>query len=216
MNRVRNRNSLRTVTLPTQYPVTLEEAKLWLRVDGTDQDTLIQSSIIAATQMAEAYTRRAFITQTLRLTLDRVPSRYQDQYVDGVHEVAISELNPFPDKIELPRPPLVSVSNIKSYGRDNSATTFSSSNYFVDAEGGRVILNSGQTWPTNLRDFAALEINYIAGYGVPTAVPAAIKDAIKMHVTAMFESRMACGDIPAACLCMLDAFRIVDRLSFNG
>jgi uncharacterized phiE125 gp8 family phage protein len=52
--------------------VTLEEAKLHLRVDGTEEDNLISDLIVAASQKAEEYTRRAFITQTWELAVDAV------------------------------------------------------------------------------------------------------------------------------------------------
>lgn len=61
---------LRLVTPPTIEPVTLEEAKLHLRVDGTEEDNLITALITAARQKAEDYTRRAFITQTREFALD--------------------------------------------------------------------------------------------------------------------------------------------------
>lgn len=61
---------LRQVTPPAVEPVMLEETKLHLRVDGTEEDSLIAALITAARQKAEDYTRRAFITQTWELALD--------------------------------------------------------------------------------------------------------------------------------------------------
>jgi len=61
---------LRLVTPPAVEPVTLEEAKLHLRVDGTEEDSLIAALIAAARQKAEEYTRMAFITQTWELAVD--------------------------------------------------------------------------------------------------------------------------------------------------
>lgn len=217
MRQIRTRNSLKVVTPPVSYPVTVDEVKLWLRIDGNNEDDLLLSCIMAATEMAERYTRRAFITQTLRFTVDRPPSRFNDGYfMDGTYDVAVTEINPMPDKIEIPRPPLISLTSVKTYGRDNSVSTFDSSNYYLDADGNRIVLNTGAIWPSNLRDYGALEVNYIAGYGNAATVPEGIKTAIKMHVSSMYESRNACGDIPDACLCMLDKYRMVDRLSYNG
>lgn len=67
---------LRQVTPPAVEPVTLEETKLHLRVDGTEEDNLISALIKAARQKAEEYTRRAFITQTWEVALDAVISTF--------------------------------------------------------------------------------------------------------------------------------------------
>lgn len=61
---------LRQITPPAIEPVTLEEAKQHLRIDGNEEDSLIAALITAARQKAEDYTRRAFITQTWELALD--------------------------------------------------------------------------------------------------------------------------------------------------
>jgi len=62
----------RLVTPPAIEPITLKEAKLHLRIDGNEEDSLIVALITAARQKAEDYTRRAFITQTWELVLDSV------------------------------------------------------------------------------------------------------------------------------------------------
>jgi len=66
--------SLTIVTPPAEEPVTLTEAKNHLRVDLSDDDSLISALIVAAREHAEAITRRAFITQTLKLSLDAFPA----------------------------------------------------------------------------------------------------------------------------------------------
>src|SRR5690606_16061549 len=73
--------SVHTVTPPAGLPVTLEEAKLHLRLplecpeeQQTGEDELIRRLIAAATQDAELYQGRAYITRTLRLNLDRFPA----------------------------------------------------------------------------------------------------------------------------------------------
>jgi len=62
---------LRLVTPPQLEPVTVEEAKQHLRIDGNEEDDYIASLITVARQRAEEYTRRAFISQTWELALDR-------------------------------------------------------------------------------------------------------------------------------------------------
>lgn len=79
----------RLVTPPAIEPITLEEAKLHLRVDGTEENSLISALITAARQKAEEYTRRAFITQTWELALDSASG-----------------------KVYLPRPPVQTIDEI--------------------------------------------------------------------------------------------------------
>ena len=60
------------VTPAASEPITLTEAKNFLRVDGSDDDALIGALISAAREMCEQYTRRILVTTTI------------DEYFDGV------------------------------------------------------------------------------------------------------------------------------------
>jgi uncharacterized phiE125 gp8 family phage protein len=98
------------VTGPASEPVSLTEAKLHLRVDGSDEDTLISALIVAAREAAEAYTRRALVTQTWRYTCDQLATA-----------------------VTLPHQPLQSVTSIAIDGE-----TLASTAYEVDTASGRV------------------------------------------------------------------------------
>jgi len=82
---------LKIKTPATVEPVTLDEAKLHLKIDGADDNALITALITTARQLAEKETKRAFITQTLEMFLDSAPA-----------------------EIEIPRPPLQSVEAIRA------------------------------------------------------------------------------------------------------
>ena len=58
---------------PSVEPVTLTEAKLFLRVEHDDDDDLIAALIAGSRIHVEAQTRRALISQTWRLTRDAWP-----------------------------------------------------------------------------------------------------------------------------------------------
>ena len=58
------------LTPPAVEPLTLAEAKSYLRVDTVDEDDTIAALIAAARLLVEAYARRALITQSWRLSLD--------------------------------------------------------------------------------------------------------------------------------------------------
>jgi hypothetical protein len=60
-------------TPATAQPVTLDEAKTFLRVSITDDDVLIQTLIECATEAAESFTNRSFCTKGFRMSLDSFP-----------------------------------------------------------------------------------------------------------------------------------------------
>jgi hypothetical protein len=64
--------SLQLNTPPATEPVTLAQAKAWLKVETDDEDALIAALIPAARARAEWHTGRAFVTQGWTLWLDRV------------------------------------------------------------------------------------------------------------------------------------------------
>lgn len=55
---------------PTEYDVTVEEQKLFSRVDGDDEDELIGQLIAAVTQEAEDICHRRFALRRVHLTAD--------------------------------------------------------------------------------------------------------------------------------------------------
>ena len=58
---------------PGEEPVTLAEAKSFCRIDGSDEDALVNALIAAARLQVESLTGRALITQTWRLTMACAP-----------------------------------------------------------------------------------------------------------------------------------------------
>jgi hypothetical protein len=62
-----------TLTQPTLEPVTLAEAKLSARVDGSEWDDIISGAITAARQVAEQETGRRFMSQVVRFELTDWP-----------------------------------------------------------------------------------------------------------------------------------------------
>ena len=66
---------VRMVTAPAVEPVTIDEARLWCRIDADDatQDAMLQLLIIAMREHAEAITGRAFASRTLEFVMDAFP-----------------------------------------------------------------------------------------------------------------------------------------------
>jgi len=54
--------ALKVITPPATEPVTLTEARLWIRYTGTLQDTVITSLITAARLDVESWTNRTLVT----------------------------------------------------------------------------------------------------------------------------------------------------------
>ncbi|HWA46744.1 MAG TPA: head-tail connector protein [Dongiaceae bacterium] len=178
--------SLQLTSPPAEEPVSLAEAKAWLRVEsGNDEDELIASLIAAARVRCEWHTGRAFVTQGWTLWLDGL----------GGGTVA------------LPLPPLIDVTAVTLYGADDAATVLDASDYRIDAPGGRLIFSSPHP---GLRAADAVSIVFTAGYGGAADVPAPIKSAIGQTVTWLYEHRGGdAAPMPQAALALLAPYRAV-------
>jgi hypothetical protein len=196
------------VTAPTVEPVTLAEVKDQMRIKHCQEDAYISTLIKAARIVAEKYMRVALMTQTWKLTLDLPTRGGVRDLPDGVYEMPISALyGELPREIDLPYKPLASISSVQTYDSNNTASTYSSANYFADTASGRLILNRTSVWPSDLRDKAALVVTYVAGHVTADLVPQSIKTGIKQHVQKMFDSRIEC-DMPPNCMHLYDMHKI--------
>lgn len=207
--------SLITVTPPAGLPVSLAMVKDQLRLneDDTAEDALLMGLIRAATETAEAFTGRALITRSLRLSLDAAPdTAFEPGFRIGVRPRGQDRA------IELPQPPLIAVLSVVSHNDADTATTFAASNYLVDTarEPGRVVLRNGAVWPANAdRAANAIEITYTAGYGTRIGdVPEPIRQAILTLIAQLYEHRGEAGDamtpkhLPLGARMLLAPFRI--------
>jgi len=213
-----NRKTISIVTPPAQAIVSLADMKSYLRVDTTHDDTLINGFIASATQNIREYLRRSLITETLELSCDGFTEGDGDYRMlslgAGTHTGARAHFSGSPNRIDLPYPPVQSITSVKSFDRANIESTFSDANYQVDERGGRLYLNQGVTWPQNLRSTEAVKITYVTGYGSSSAdIPATIIQAVQMNVAQMYDCREACG-LSAACMKLLAPYRILDDLGF--
>ncbi len=190
--------ALKLFTAPAEEPITLVEAKAHLRVDGSAEDTLITSLIVAARQWCEGYQNRAYVTQTWDMVLDEWPG------------------DPCPDRIRIPLPPLQSVASVKYKGTDGIQVVMPAADYLVDlaSQPGRLVLGYGKSWPTaTLQPAAAIEVRFTAGYGAAAVVPETVKQAIKLLVGHLYEHREATSDdelpeVPFAVKALLGLERI--------
>jgi len=137
--------SLRLITPPTALAVSLDEARVTARLDGTAADVELIRVIGQHTREAEHETGRAFVQQTYRLTLDK-----------------------FPPAFRLEHPPIMAVEHIKFYDTNGVRQTLHPDDYLVDSESepGEVVPAPGRAWPATQGRINAVEVQYSCGFGV--------------------------------------------------
>ena len=181
----------RVTTQPTVEPITVDELKTFARIDGTTEDTLIEGFIKATRQAAELYLGMALLRQTITMVMDEWPKVV----------------------LELPQPPLISVTSISTIDEDDTATTYSSSSYYVDtyAQPGRIVIKDGASPPTNTdRYTAGFRIVYTAGFGTTAStVPQPIIEGLKLWTTAVYENRALTPGPPPEALNLFNLYRKV-------
>lgn len=191
---------LTLITAPNEEPVTVAEAKLNCRVDGTAEDGLFDIWIAAARGQVEAYTNRALCTQVWEQRFDAFPAN--DAFV------------------ELPKAPLQSVQQVSYYDADGTLVDATLADFDVNAPSGpRAMPGSvgpapDKTWPLDVQSRPlACRVRFVAGYGAASAVPKELKAAILLLVTDMYENRgtkvaNALSE-NAAVKTLLDSFRVL-------
>ncbi len=212
-----NRKTAYVITPASTKPVTLTELKNYLRVDGSADDDMLTAFIAAATDQIERFLGRYLINTTIGYKMDGFSTPDDEKMIAlgaGTHDAWIGGFTNQSGEFDLPHRPVSSITSIKTYDRSNTESTFSSSSYRLDGQGGRVYLNSGSTFPTDLRDREAVLVTFVCGYGSAASdVPAAIKQGVLMHAGAMYECRGGC-DLSDACKAILRGYQIIDNMGF--
>lgn len=152
------------VTPPTPV-VSLDEAKLHLRVDTSDEDDLIFGMVAAATAHIDGpsgWLGRAIGVQTL--------TAHFDNFGCG--------------GLILPFPPIVCVTSVQYLASPGVEQTVDAALY--ETMGGTLVPKHGQTWPASLWRREAVRVTYQAGYA---EAPAPIRAAILLMVGDLFRNR---------------------------
>jgi uncharacterized phiE125 gp8 family phage protein len=174
---IKGNRKIKIITEPSIEPVTVAEIKEFARIDHSYEDTLISGFIVAARKQVERYMSKKLIEQTIRLTMDEWNS-----YI-----------------IELPYPPLISVTGVYYVYEDDTTEEYDSDNYYVDANTipGRLCIKDGQSPPINDdRIYGGYRIDYKAGFGNSRDdISDNVKSAIMVWATDLYEGR---ADIKSA------------------
>ena len=187
--------SLVLMSAPATEPVTVAEAKAHLRVDATNEDTLIASLILTSRLHLETALGLALITQSWRLFLDRWP--------------------PTKD-IELPIRPLQSIDAVRVWPADGAAAAIDADDYLADiASAPPRLVRTGVIWPQPGKAANGIEIDLTAGYGPAASdVPGPLRQALLLLVAHWYENRepIAVGApetaVPRAVSELLEPYRV--------
>jgi len=184
--------SIKLIMPPAIEPVTLDEAKTWLKLETADEDATLTRLIASARQMVEQYTRRALITQTWRLSLVKPPAL------------------PF---IILPKAPVQQVVNGFTQSDATTQVPIDLSKLWLDSasEPPRLVLPSSLLMPVTGPIALTLDIQF--GYGdQPAKIPEALKQAVLVFVAQAYEQRCAASSLPIDHIAGLIAPFIIRRI----
>lgn len=192
------------VSRPADPVVSLADMKAHLRVDHSEEDTLIQALEQAAVQHldgADGWLGRALLQQTWELRLE--------DFCD--------------DEIRIPLPPLITVDSIQYYNGLGVLTTLPTTYYEVvgatSSQPACVALRHGYVWPVpDIREEAVI-ITFTAGYSINSSpaegsVPMPIVQAIKLAVGHWYANResvaigVSVAELPMAFEALLAPFRV--------
>jgi len=154
--------SFRRTTDPTVEPVTLKDFRDWAGIDSVDDTAKLTMILRAARELCEKYLEMALMEQSWTVAVDAWPSE---------------------GRLELPMPPLISITELRYSDADGNFTAVDSSNYWIDtnAKPGVLYLKDGVS-VTTTRSQRGIEVEYKAGFGtdaddVPNDFKAAVLQA---------------------------------------
>lgn len=184
------------LTPPAIEPLSLAEARDFLRLDHDEDDDVLAALIAAARLRVEAHTRRALIAQHWRLVRDCWPAS------------GLLKLLPVPVR---------ALEAVRLWTEEGVPQELDLTAFVLDAVSAPARLRFARDTLTQPgRPFAGIEIDIEAGYGAAAAdVPAPLRHAIRLLVTHWYENRAlvnASGEVaamPASVLSLVAPYRVV-------
>jgi uncharacterized phiE125 gp8 family phage protein len=176
------------VTPPASEPVSLAEAKLFLRVDHTAEDTLIATLIGAAREAVEAGIGRSLITRRVRESLDV----WRREAVNGAL---------------LGSGPVTNVVAVRLLADNGSQSLIDPERYRLDGHRDRPRLVFPSGFPATIRTAGGIEIEYDCGYAdEPDELPVALRIATLQIVASLYELRGGEAGIPETARALMRPF----------
>jgi uncharacterized phiE125 gp8 family phage protein len=181
---------------PAAEPVTLAEAKQFLRVEHDDDDDIIAALIAGSRIHVETQTRRALITQNWRLTRDVWPA------------TGWVALLPVPVK---------ALDAVRVSRSDGTTLTLDVASFALDKSDAPARLSFVHgVPPAPGRAAAGIEIDITCGYGdTSTNVPEPLRHAIRLLVAHWYENRgiVAAGGevavLPQSAAALIAPYRVL-------
>lgn len=141
---------------PAEEPVSLAEAKAFLKIDDMAEDALITTLIGAARLHVEGVSGTALIAQSWRIVLDDWPENRI---------------------VRLPVSPLIAVTGIAATDDNGGSHEIGLGQFRSEPD--RLIVPRVVTGMPALQERQGIEIDYVAGFGTePEDVPAVLRQAV--------------------------------------
>lgn len=159
--------------LPQQEPISVGEAKQFLRIDHELEDDLLERLIQMARSIIEDYTQRSLLTQVWRLTTKIIPSRRS--------YLLSKKMYPGQWGVDLPRAPFVKLAAEPLFVDKTTGPEYQiASNYGR----GRLLFKVEDV------EQQTLQIDFVAGYGdKPESVPPVLRQALLLLVAQLYQQR---------------------------
>lgn len=197
------------ITPPLEEPVTLAEAKSYLRVDGTDLDGLISDEITNARQFCERYTGLMLITQSVSVLLDAWPKSMTHAWWSGVKDGHIDQISPSVAAVSLPVGPVQSLDGIDLLDEDHTEITVTPlPAYVTTGLMPLLVRKNGYQWPVPLRAVKGIQVRLVVGFGTPAQVPFALKQGILQLLSHRFD-HPASAEVPSGVKTLWSSYRRV-------
>jgi len=145
---------------PTKEPITLYEAKSFLRIMDNEDDLLIETLISAVREHIENITNRQLESATFELYTNYLITK-------------------------LPKNPIASIDKIEYLGQDGNYIELDNTSYYLYENNGIGCINYNDI-PTLQEHKKTLKITFTSGY---TNVPESIKSYMKVKISTLYENR---------------------------
>jgi uncharacterized phiE125 gp8 family phage protein len=158
--------TLKLITPPDET-ITLEQAKLCLRVDNSDEDDLITALVTAAREQCEHELGRGIGTQTWQRALDAFPA----------------------SGIALGMPPVTSIVSVQYVDTDGVTQTAAGDTYVLDNasdDEAWVLPADGYEWPDTLDTANAVRVQFTCGM---TTIPQTVRAWMLLRIGSLYAHR---------------------------